>query len=89
MPKIGLTSRRLFPYQKLFMNVLEKAPEKPENFLELMKNVLKAPNRENVEALYNAVKNFKKWKVRGFWSNHFLFDSELAWLEGKPWVGDL
>jgi len=42
------------------MNVLEKAPEKPENFLELMKNVLKAPNRENVEALYNAVKNFKK-----------------------------
>ncbi len=89
MPKIGLTSRRLFPYQKLFMNVLEKAPETSENFLELMKNVLKAPNRENVEALYNAVKNFKKWKVRGFWSNHFLFDTELAWLEGKPWVGDL
>ncbi len=79
----------LFPYHKHFMDALRKAPEKPENFIELIKELLEHPSKENLEALYNAVRTFKNWKIRGFWSNHFLIDTELAWLEGKAYIGDI
>ena len=79
----------LFPYHKLFMAALEKAPDKPENFIKLMNDLLEKPSIDKVDILYKVVKGFKKWKMRGFWPNHFLFDTELAWLDGKEYIGDI
>ncbi len=79
----------LYPFHKLFMQTLEKAPDKPENLMLLIDNLLKNRNIENAQTLFESIKNFKKWKLGEFWAIRFLLDTEWAWIEGKPYVGDL
>lgn len=79
----------LYPFHKWFMKSLEEAQKKPENLLELINTFLNNKNLDNVLVLYNAIKNFIKWTPRTFWSNRFMKDTELAWLDGKPYVGDI
>ncbi len=79
----------IYPYHKLFMNALKKAPEKPENLIELIEELLKEPNSKNAQALYDTIKSFKKWRIKGFPSVQFMIDTELAWFEGKPYIGDI
>jgi len=79
----------LYPYHKLFMGVLEQAPEKPENFMELINTLLKNPNSTNADTFYKAVKTFKAWKSFGVPAVRYMLDSELAWIDGKIYVGDL
>ena len=79
----------LYPFHKLFMNTLKKALEKPDNLLELIDTLLNEPSTENVQAYYDAIKNFRNWKIRGLPSIQFMLDTELAWIEGKSYVGDI
>lgn len=79
----------LYPFHKLFMQTLEKAPDKPKNLLQLIDTLLKNRNSKNADAVYNAIKNFRKWEIREFWAIRFLMDTERAWIDGKPYVGDL
>jgi predicted nucleotidyltransferase len=79
----------LYPFHKLFMQTLEKAPDKPENLMSLINSLLNERNSKNAEVFYNAVKNFRKWEIRKFWAIRFLLDTEWAWINGKPYVGDL
>ena len=46
----------LYPYHKLFMTELKRAPEKPENLMELIEALLEEPNAENAKAFYDAIK---------------------------------
>jgi hypothetical protein len=79
----------LYPFHKLFMQILEKAPDKPDNIMELIDTLLKNRNSKNAKALYEAIKDFRKWEIREFWAIRFLIDTEWAWIDGKPYVGDL
>jgi hypothetical protein len=80
----------LYPYHKWFLRVLEGAAEKPEGLLDLIHELNAAPTIENVEALYEKVKNFQPWSNDQYnWPTQFMFDSELNWLDGKTPVDDL
>lgn len=79
----------LYPFHKLFMQTLEKAPDKPENLMSLINTLLNDRNSKNAQTLYNTIKDFRKWEIREFWAIRFMLDTEWAWIDGKPYVGDL
>jgi predicted nucleotidyltransferase len=80
----------LYPYHKLFMTELEKAPERPANLMELIRVLLEEPNAENARAFYDAIKGFRQWDESSeFWAIRFMKDTELAWLENTAYVGDI
>ncbi|MHA1490239.1 MAG: hypothetical protein ACTSRI_11370, partial [Promethearchaeota archaeon] len=64
-------------------------PEKPENIIELIDELLTEPNTKNAEAFYNTIKKFKRWETRELSPIRFMLDTELAWLDGKMYVGDI
>jgi hypothetical protein len=80
----------LYPYHKLFMTELEKAPEKPEKLTELIQVLLEEPGGENAKAFYEAIRGFRQWNDPPEpWNQRFIKDTELAWLENRPYVGDV
>jgi len=80
----------LYPYHKLFMTELTRAPEKPENLMELIEALLEEPNAENAKAFYDAIKGFKFWnEAWEAWQTRYLKDTELAWLENRAFIGDI
>jgi hypothetical protein len=83
-------NRILYPYHKLFMMELDKAVDKPENLMELIRALLEQPSGENAKAFYDAMKAFRLWNdLHEPWFVRFLRDTELAWMEGKAYVGDI
>jgi hypothetical protein len=79
----------IYPFHKLFMNALNRAHEKPKNLIKLIDILLENPSLRNAEVFYDAVKSFRKWRIRGFPNIQYMIDTELAWLEGKPYIGDI
>jgi predicted nucleotidyltransferase len=80
----------LYPYHKWFLRVLEGAGDRPDGLLESIHQLNAVPSLENVESLYEKVKNFKPWIEGEFsWPTQFMFDSELNWMDGKTPVDDL
>lgn len=80
----------LYPYHKWFLRVLEEAGNKPDGMLESIQQLNASPTIENVETLYEKVKNFQPWSDNPHgWPTQFMFDSELNWLDGKTPVDDL
>ncbi len=79
----------LFPFHKLFMNVLEKAPQKPVNLLRLINSLVNYPNSQTAKEFYECIKNFKHWKLQGLPGTQYMLDTEWAWIEGKPYIGDI
>ncbi len=80
----------LYPYHKWFLRVLEQAADRPDGLLESIQQLNTVPSLENVEALYEKVKDFRPWIDGEFsWPTQFMFDSELNWLNGKTPVDDL
>ena len=80
----------IYPYHKLLMNALRKAPDKPENLLELMDKLLEEPNSKNALVLYDTIMNFRKWnEANELWPIRFMLDTEWAWIDGKTYIGDI
>lgn len=80
----------LYPYHKWFMKVLERAPKKPERFMELIDRVLEDPSEDHIEHFYQSVKQFTDWKIDDrSWPARFMEDSELNWLHGMTPVSDI
>ena len=80
----------LYPYHKFLMTELERAREKPENLMALIEGLLADHTAENAKAFYDAVKSFRFWNEG--WelpAMRFMQDTELAWLDGRAYVGDL
>jgi len=80
----------LYPYHKFLMTELERVPEKPENLMGLIDALLTDHTAENAKAFYDAVKDFRFWNEA--WElppMRFMKDTELAWLHGSAYVGDL
>jgi hypothetical protein len=80
----------LYPYHKLFMGELERAPEKPANLMELIRALLDEPNAENAKQFHDAIVGFRRWSESSeLWPVRFMKDTELAWLEDKAYIGDI
>jgi predicted nucleotidyltransferase len=80
----------LYPHHKLLMTELRRAPEKPENLIELIEALLEEPSAENAKAFYDAVKGFKFWnEAWEAWQTRYLKDTELAWLDNRAFIGDI
>lgn len=80
----------LFPYRKLFLGALARAPHKPEALLELIQALADDPRQETAGAFYEAVRSFRQWNDPPEpWNVRFATDTELAWLDGRPYVGDI
>ncbi len=80
----------LYPYHKWFLRVLEGASDKPADLLPRIRALTESATTENVEALYETVKDFRPWIEGGFnWPTQFMLDSELNWTDGKTPVDDL
>lgn len=79
----------LYPFHKWFLNALEEAPDKPKDLMVLIKKVLLERNSTNAQALYDEIKSFRNWNIRGIANVGFLLDTELAWIEGNSYIGDL
>jgi predicted nucleotidyltransferase len=82
-------NRILYPYHKWFLTVLKDAPEKPENLMNLIDELLSAPSLKQAEALMDAVLNFRDWgnpecSVVG----RFIEDDEWNWRVGPAPLAD-
>lgn len=79
----------LFPYHKLFMGELARAPDKPDGLVALIDVLLAGPREETARAFHDAIRDFRPWNDPPEpWNVRFMRDTELAWLEGEPYVGD-
>jgi hypothetical protein len=79
----------LYPYHKLFLGELERAPEKPENLMRLISNLVEEPGAETAYAYREAIRTFRQWADPPEpWNLRFIEDTELAWLAGRPYIGD-
>jgi hypothetical protein len=83
-------NRMLYPFHKWFLRSLEAAPEKPEGLVELIRSATSAPSADGARAICEAVLGFSEWQ-RGEidWPNHFIHDTEQAWLRDAAAVEDL
>lgn len=80
----------LYPYHKWFLKVLEGAKDKPAGLLESIHALNEKPIAENIESLYEKIKNFRPWIEGDFsWPTQFMLDSEFNWLDGKTPVDDM
>jgi predicted nucleotidyltransferase len=81
----------LYPYHKWVLKVLEGAKEKPAGLLASINVLNESPTAENIETLYEKIRNFHPWTNDPLfsWPTQFMLDSELNWLDGKTPVDDL
>jgi predicted nucleotidyltransferase len=75
----------LFPHHKWFMSELEKATDKPENFMKMLNAVLEKPDAENMSRLVQSTQDFLSvnYELCKEWPNLFICDSELGWKTGN------
>ncbi|PTY05684.1 hypothetical protein DB347_15060 [Opitutaceae bacterium EW11] len=80
----------LYPYHKWFLRVLERAPERPDDFLRDIDAFTRAPNTDRLHSLVKKVRDFRPWEAppQG-WPAQFMEDSELNWMSGAIPVDDL
>ena len=79
----------LFPYHKWFVATLERAPKKPDGFMDLFDAVAKDPCAATTEAIRQSLDAFLDLE-RGSeaWISRFVIDAEWNWFDGKPPVED-
>ncbi|HEX7733778.1 MAG TPA: hypothetical protein VF458_02910 [Ktedonobacteraceae bacterium] len=79
----------LYPYHKWLMYEVERAPEKPENFLSLAETLLKDGSAANADALWQCIDQYRDWGLT--WSQAlvlFMKESEWNWREGRAPLAD-
>jgi hypothetical protein len=82
-------NRMLFPHHKWMMTEIQRAPDKPADFIPLVENLLAAPGTASAKALYDCVMNFRDWGLTfNDAVNAFAEDTERYWLHGRPALAD-
>jgi hypothetical protein len=79
----------LYPYHKHLMVELRRAIDKPDGIVELIDALMEQPGAETARAFYDAIKAFRNWnEAFEMWQTRYMKDTELAWLDGRAYVGD-
>lgn len=82
-------NRILYPYHKWLMWEVERAPDKPEGFMGLIRDVLDRPGVETAEAFCRGLEGWHDWNVNIEQAvNCFMIDSEWNWRFGIAPVYD-
>jgi hypothetical protein len=82
-------NRVLYPYHKWLRVELERAPEKPDNFLTLFEVLLASPSAETIQAYWDAVEHFQDWGIDKHQAvTQFMADAEWDWRDGKAALRD-
>jgi hypothetical protein len=82
-------NKMLFPFHKWMMTEVERAPEKPAEFLPLANALLEKPSAEKAKLFFDCVVNFRDWGITIQDAvNAFTEDSERSWMHGRPSLGD-
>ncbi|WP_372631133.1 nucleotidyltransferase domain-containing protein [Cohnella sp.] len=82
-------NRILFPCHKSLMKAVEKAPEKPDGFIEMVNDLLTAPTGDKCKAFAGAVLGFLPPTFAPELSTSiFMENNEWNWLDGEPPIGD-
>lgn len=80
----------LFPYHKWLMHYLEKCPSKPAGFIENIELVLKEPNSDNANRLFESLKDFYDWGISDLEAyTWFMTEVEWGWRNNKTPLEDL
>jgi hypothetical protein len=79
----------LYPGHKWLTRELDRAELKPLGFTSCLNGTLEQKRAENIERLYNLVRDFADWPETKRWSLRFILDSELGWLSGSPPMSDI
>ncbi len=82
-------NRQLYPYHKWFLRTLQDVPQKPDNLMTLIDQLLNDPGKANADRLCEAILNFTAWDIppEG-WPARFMEDTEWAWRDGKAPIDD-
>jgi predicted nucleotidyltransferase len=79
----------LFPGHKWLMVEVKRAKDKPENFIELIDQLLKEPGVDSAVALKDAVVAYRDWGLTYNQAlNRFIEDVEINWHDGRPPITD-
>jgi hypothetical protein len=79
----------LYPYHKWLMYEVERAPEKPENFLALAEKLLRDGSSANAQALWECIDQFRDWGLTYAQALVlFMRESEWNWREGRAPLQD-
>ncbi|HEY3414498.1 MAG TPA: nucleotidyltransferase domain-containing protein [Armatimonadota bacterium] len=82
-------NRILYPYHKWLMWEVERAPEKPEGFMQLIQDVLARPGVDTAEAFCRGLDEWHEWGVSLDQAvGSFIVDSEWNWRFGVAPVYD-
>lgn len=74
----------LFPFHKWMMAFVERAPDKPGNFVQLANELLRAPGVATANAFADTVLAFRDWPQPPHgWPSRFMEDTELNWLRDR------
>lgn len=80
----------LYPYHKWFLRVLENAKHKPENFIQLIRDIYTNKDSNSIEEFFYSIEAYAKQAgVNDDWPRQFMFDSEFNWLYDKTPVSDI
>ena len=67
----------LYPFHKWFLRVLAEVDDKPEQLLETIDNLMRAPNKKLVEKFYQDVKAYRDWVDKEMnWPYKFMLDTD-------------
>ena len=88
---ILLENKLFFPYHKWFMRVLENAPVKPPEFMSSIQNLLNDKSSNNINILYELIKNYKNWTngENYSWTSHFVYDTETVWMRQEEFIENI
>lgn len=82
-------NRILYPYHKWLTRDVERAPEKPADFLTLLQDALERPGIETAAAFRQCLAGFQDWGMStDVIVNRFIVDSEWNWRTGVTPVYD-
>jgi hypothetical protein len=69
----------LFPYHKWFLKVLEQAPSKPANMMELIDRIFDKRAPEDTAEFVSGVKSFTDWGIADYdWANYLMRNDDLG-----------
>ncbi len=82
-------NRVLFPYHKWMPRALDDAPDKPDDLMSRIDNLLAQPCGERASELFECVRDFKDWGVSDLDAyTWFMTDVEWSWMSDSAPIED-
>lgn len=83
-------NRVLYPYHKWLLHTVAEAPDRPDDFVDLVRALVIEQTPAAAEAVVMSLLLFREWPhAPASWSAQFILDSEWNWLDREPPIDDL